>query len=191
MNKKVFLEQLEQALSKISAEERGEILRDYEEHFFSAQQAGKSEEETAQALGDPQTIARAYYSESLVNKMESALPLQHKILPMLRSYILVVGLGFVNLMVFGIPYFIAGVILISFWISSLTFAFHSIYNCIVTLFYIVTHFNPHFVMSFFAELGNVFLSVILLVFVHILTEIAVKIFIKHIRICLKISGIKT
>lgn len=58
MNKQEFIATLQHYLSALPAEERNELLRDYEAHFIYGQQHGKSEDEIARELGDPLALAR-------------------------------------------------------------------------------------------------------------------------------------
>ncbi len=58
MNRIDFLHNLYLALEGVPDPARREMLTDYEEHFRLAAMDGRSEEETAAALGDPALIAR-------------------------------------------------------------------------------------------------------------------------------------
>lgn len=60
MKKAEFLRTLERNLMALPVQERRDILADFEEHFNSGQALGKSEEEVARELGDPQTLAGQY-----------------------------------------------------------------------------------------------------------------------------------
>lgn len=60
MKKADFLRTLERNLLALPVQERRDILADFEEHFNSGQALGKSEEEVARELGDPQTLAGQY-----------------------------------------------------------------------------------------------------------------------------------
>ena len=57
MNRLDFLHQLYLSLEGIPEVDRRNLLRDFEAHFQLAQQEGRSEEETAAALGDPARVA--------------------------------------------------------------------------------------------------------------------------------------
>ena len=57
MNRLDFLHQLYLSLEGIPEQDRRNLLRDFEAHFQLAQQEGRSEEETAAALGDPARVA--------------------------------------------------------------------------------------------------------------------------------------
>ncbi len=55
-----FLHALEEALSGMDAEQRREILADYEEHFALGREAGKTDRDISRSLGDPHQLARMY-----------------------------------------------------------------------------------------------------------------------------------
>lgn len=58
MNKHEFIETLRHYLAPLPADERNELLRDYEAHFIYGQQSGKTEVEIARELGEPLALAR-------------------------------------------------------------------------------------------------------------------------------------
>ncbi|SMC25078.1 Protein of unknown function [Andreprevotia lacus DSM 23236] len=60
MNKFEFLARLRKALKGLPADDVNEIVADYDSHFAEASAAGRSEEETARALGDPARLAREH-----------------------------------------------------------------------------------------------------------------------------------
>jgi len=55
-----FLKEMDKALKFMDKAEREEILIDYREHFEDGALAGKTEDEVAASLGDPQQLARMY-----------------------------------------------------------------------------------------------------------------------------------
>lgn len=59
-NKGDFLYQLHNELHRIGIDDDEEIFADFEEHFKESQEAGMSEEETCEKLGDVKEIARNY-----------------------------------------------------------------------------------------------------------------------------------
>lgn len=59
-NKGDFLYQLHHELHRIGIDNDEEIFADFEEHFKESQEAGMSEEETCEKLGDVKEIARNY-----------------------------------------------------------------------------------------------------------------------------------
>jgi uncharacterized membrane protein len=58
MNKKEFLEELEEYLIGISKADKDEILQDYEEHFRVGKKKKRSESSIVKSLGEPRQIAR-------------------------------------------------------------------------------------------------------------------------------------
>jgi uncharacterized membrane protein len=64
MTKQVFMQKLGDAIARLKPEERKEILADFEEHFANGIAGGKTEEEVARDLGDPESLA-AQYTEGL------------------------------------------------------------------------------------------------------------------------------
>lgn len=64
MNKNEFISELDNALKGMSFEDKREIIYDYEEYFSAGKEHGKTEEEIAQALGDPKIIARQFTVKS-------------------------------------------------------------------------------------------------------------------------------
>ena len=66
MNKQEFMRKLKGSISGLPEAEKQELLADYEEHFESAIAAGKTEEETALALGNPKQIGRSMELEGLL-----------------------------------------------------------------------------------------------------------------------------
>lgn len=57
MNKQAYLAALKRALSGLPAELTADILRDYDQHFIDAMASGRSDAQTASALGDPRKVA--------------------------------------------------------------------------------------------------------------------------------------
>lgn len=60
MNKNEYLSKLDSLLTVLTYDERKDIMYDYEEHFKAGIVDGKSEEDIAKELGDPQTLASQY-----------------------------------------------------------------------------------------------------------------------------------
>jgi len=71
MNQQTFMRQLEVALVGLPAAERQEILADYAEYFRDALADGRSEEEVAASLGDPQRLAREFQAKVKLQAWES------------------------------------------------------------------------------------------------------------------------
>lgn len=58
MNKQEYLSALRAYLAPMPAQEREELLQDYESHFVFGLDNGRSEAETARMLGDPLVVAK-------------------------------------------------------------------------------------------------------------------------------------
>ncbi|TAA73108.1 DUF1700 domain-containing protein [Planococcus salinarum] len=58
MTEQQFLQQLEQALDRLPAEERNDILQDIREYFANGRADGKSDSDIAAELGAPDAIAK-------------------------------------------------------------------------------------------------------------------------------------
>lgn len=57
MHKQLFMLQLKMGLLSLPEEERNEILAEYDAHFEFSKQQGRTEEEIARELGDPEELA--------------------------------------------------------------------------------------------------------------------------------------
>ena len=55
-----FLRILQRTLGSLSPQQKQEILDDYREHFRLGLEAGKTEKQIAEALGDPEQLGRMY-----------------------------------------------------------------------------------------------------------------------------------
>lgn len=64
MRKIEFFNDLENALKMLKIQKVDEILRDYEEMFIEGAQAGKTEEQIIESLGEPLEIALNYCNSS-------------------------------------------------------------------------------------------------------------------------------
>lgn len=76
MNKMEYMKQLENQLLTLSAEDRNEILRDFEEHFKQGLLEGKTEEEIARSLGDTsEWIEELKQYRHTTNKHQELIPI--------------------------------------------------------------------------------------------------------------------
>lgn len=72
MTRQAFLARLREGLAGLPAHTIAEIVADYETHFTEGEAAGRSEEEVAQALGDPGRLARELRAEAGLKRWEEA-----------------------------------------------------------------------------------------------------------------------
>ena len=63
MTKTEFLQQLYNLLGVLPADERDDIIADFEEHFSAGTSEGKSEEQICSELGDPKSCAAQYLKD--------------------------------------------------------------------------------------------------------------------------------
>lgn len=70
MNRDRFLSELRAALSGLTPPEIDDIVSDYSAHFAEALAAGRSEQDVADALGDPRRLAKELRAESGLRRWE-------------------------------------------------------------------------------------------------------------------------
>lgn len=93
MNRQQYLSSLHAMLGSMPENEKADIIYDYEEHFRIGMEQGKSEEEIAQSLGDPRTIAKQFRADYRLKAAEEDTSAGN----IVRAVIAAVGLGFFNL----------------------------------------------------------------------------------------------
>ncbi len=93
MNRREFIEALKRELGNLPQSEIEDILYDYEEHFEVGLSKGKTEEEIAQELGSPRTIAKSYRANYRINNAENNPSTKNLVTAILAA----LSLGFFNL----------------------------------------------------------------------------------------------
>jgi uncharacterized membrane protein len=116
MTKLEFLKELKKNLEHLPQNEIDDILRDQEEFFYNAIQAGRTEEQAAASLGDPKTFA---LNLSLVSKIQAAkespsVKTQLKIT--WDAVLAVLALAPLNLIFVLGPFLLVAVLTLSGWI---------------------------------------------------------------------------
>ena len=99
MNRAEYLQQLKIALQGLPNDDLQDILYDYEEHFDIGLSKGKSEEEISQELGDPQDIANNYKSSFKNYQNETVYNSNNSSNNSVRTLLIVLALGFFNLVI--------------------------------------------------------------------------------------------
>jgi uncharacterized membrane protein len=115
MTETAFLNELARGLGGLDAPAREEILRDYREHFASAREAGRSDEETSRKLGDPRSIARSYDASVKLARAEKASSIAGRswhLLGLAKALVILAPLNFI--MVLG-PFLVLAVALVVGW----------------------------------------------------------------------------
>lgn len=101
MNKEEFLNTLDAALTNFKAEDKKEILYDYEEHFRIGKENGKDEEELIKELGNPNSIADQYKTSAQDGIRDSSLKEER---PQSVNVLAAIGMIFFNLIFILGPY---------------------------------------------------------------------------------------
>ena len=95
MSKQEYLRLLDRYLTRVTPEERRDILDEYETHFISGKEAGKSEDEIAKELGNPKYIGREMSATAAMDKAESSKNPNH----VTNAVLAVMGLSILNFFV--------------------------------------------------------------------------------------------
>jgi len=95
MTRDEFLRRLQRGLSGMPAETRDDILGDYTAHFDAAREEGRSDAEVAEALGDPQRLARELKLEAGIRRWQETRSPSSAI----AAVIAFVGLGALDILI--------------------------------------------------------------------------------------------
>ena len=117
MNRKQFLSKLESSLKSLPANERQDILQDFEEHFTIGLQEGKTEEQISTSLGSPHQIAKDMVAAYHLERVETKATFGN----ILRAVWATIGLGFFNLAIVLGPFIALAGIIFSGWITGIVF----------------------------------------------------------------------
>jgi uncharacterized membrane protein len=95
MNRQAFIERLRLGLAGLPANAIADAVADYEAHFAEGLAAGRTEEEVAEALGDPTRLARELRAEIGLKKWEE----QRNPTSAVSAVFAVLGLGAIDLLI--------------------------------------------------------------------------------------------
>jgi uncharacterized membrane protein len=114
MNRETFIRKLQAGLTGIPAAAKEDIVRDYEAHFADGAAQGRTEEEVAQALGDPARLARELRVEAGLQRWEEKPSPSNAIAAVLA----LIGLGAIDIILM-LPLLmgLAGILLALFFTS--------------------------------------------------------------------------
>jgi len=118
MNKAAYLAELEKRLAALGAEERAELLSDYEAHFEHGRAGGWTDEEIARRLGPPQVVAREILYELSVGRAQADPTLRR----VSRAVFAGAGLGIVNVLVLLTPFLIGVLVSAALFVSAVFLA---------------------------------------------------------------------
>ncbi|MFD1739583.1 hypothetical protein ACFSCX_24170 [Bacillus salitolerans] len=134
MNKEQFIKKLTTGLQKLPQEEREDIIRDFEEHFFIGGMEGKSEEAISYSLGLPKQIAKELLATYRLEKMEESTTAGN----LIRATWAVIGLSFFNIAIVLGPFIALVGIWFAGWATGLSFIVSPLLVLINALLYPVT-----------------------------------------------------
>ena len=95
MNRQAFIDRLRLGLSGLPPAAIKDAVADYETHFAEGAAAGRTEEEVAEALGDPARLARELRAESGLKKWEE----QRNPTSAAGAIFAVLGLGAIDILI--------------------------------------------------------------------------------------------
>lgn len=131
MKKNDFLKTLETQLNVMNAEDRKEILYDYQEHFQNGLAEGKTEEEISKSLGNPKTLGKQYIANYMVEQAKDTASTSN----IFRAIFAVLSLGFFNIVFVLGPFLALLGVIIALFASSAAI----IVSGLVVLFGVIAH----------------------------------------------------
>lgn len=186
MNRDKFLEILSKELSDIHEDDKMDILFDYNEHFSIGIQAGRTEEEIAESLGEPRTIAKQIKADYKINKAENTASTGN----VFRAVFAVISLGLFNLIFVLGPFLGIVGVLLGLFVSAIALVFSGIALFIATL---ISPILPEFVsippnpiISIILSIGIIALGMLFTIGVTYLTKWFYKITVKYLRMNMNI-----
>jgi uncharacterized membrane protein len=117
MTRALFLSRLKDGLSGLPAEERAEIMADYESYFAEGMAAGRGENDVEASLGDPARLAKELSAEAGLKSWEKERNPKNFLRASLAllglatvDFFVLIPVGFVFLVVVGALLFAFGVV---------------------------------------------------------------------------------
>ena len=165
MNKKDFINKLSSYLGGIPAEEKQDVISDFEEHFKEGMAEGRTEEDITEALGDPRALANQFKASILVSQAEKTTSPVN----ITRAVFATLGLGFFNLI------FIAA--------AGITIFFGTIFGPLFPE-YVSVLYNP--AAAIFGSIGVTCLGVLFFVGDIYLAKLLNKLFLRYIKFNIRI-----
>jgi uncharacterized membrane protein len=186
MNKKEFINKLSSYLSGITAEEKQDVISDFEEHFKEGLAEGRTEEDIAEALGDPRVLANQFKASILVSQAEkTASPVN-----ITRAVFATLGLGFFNLIFVLGPFVAIACVLIALFASAIAFTATGITVFFAAIFgplfpqYVSVLFNP--AAAIFGSIGVACLGILFFIGDVYLAKLLYKLFLRYIKFNIRI-----
>lgn len=137
MNKEEYLKKLSKLVKKMPEEDRNDIISDYEEHFRIGMEKGRSEEEIAKALGNPESVVKQIKAEYKINKAEN----EPSATSIVEAVLAAAGLGLFNLIFVAIPALVLVAIIVTLFVVGFVVIFGGIFVTLSPLLGLI--FNYH------------------------------------------------
>lgn len=186
MNKKDFMYKLSLYLGGIPREDREDVISDFEEHFKEGLAEGRTEEEIADSLGDPKSLANQFKASILVSEAEKTTSAVN----IIRAVFATLGLGFLNLVFILGPFIAIVAVLISLFASAIaiiatgiTVFFASIFGPLIPQYFAVL-INP--AVAIIGSIGVTCFGILFFVGCIYLSKILYRLFVRYIKFNLRI-----
>ncbi|MDW8798027.1 DUF1700 domain-containing protein [Staphylococcus pseudoxylosus] len=119
MRRTEYLKILHKHLKHLDDNERQDIINEYDTHFYSGMEEGKTENQISEELGDPQQLAKELNANAAIEKAEQS----KNIGDVSHAILSVMGLSILNFFVILIPFVIILSIVLSLIVTTLSFIF--------------------------------------------------------------------
>lgn len=186
MNKKDFMDRLSSYLGGIPGEDREDVISDFDEHFEAGLAEGRTEEDIADSLGDPKSLANQLKASILVReagKTTSAVNIT-------RAVFATLGLGFFNLIFILGPFIAIAAVLISLFATAIGITASGITVFITSIFgpffpqYFTGLINP--AVAIFGSIGLTCFGILFFIGDIYLAKLLYRLFVRYIKFNLRI-----
>ncbi|MBM3701663.1 MAG: DUF1700 domain-containing protein [Actinobacteria bacterium] len=186
MNKKDFMNRLSSYLGGISGGDREDVISDFEEHFKEGLAEGRTEEDIADSLGDPKTLANQMKASILVSEAEKTTSAVN----ITRAVFATLGLGFFNLVFILGPFIAIAAVLISLFATAISITASGITVFLTAIFgpmfpqYFTGLVNP--AAAIFGSIGLTCFGILFFVGDIYLAKWLYRLFVRYIKFNLRI-----
>lgn len=178
MTKYNFLNELDRRLAKLPEADKKDIMRDYEEHFESASEVGKSDDEIIATLDSVEKIAKEVAADYHVEIAQE----KSDVSSVFRAVFAVGGLGFLNLVFVLGPAIAVGAIIFALGISGIAF----IASPILFLFFSGIGLQPFTWFELFSTLLACGIGIFMSIGTYYVTKWAIKITTRYLAFNLRV-----
>jgi uncharacterized membrane protein len=186
MNKDEYIKKLSSYLGRIPENERQDVINDFEEHFKEGISEGRTEENIADSLGDPKTLANQLRASILLSEAEKTTSATN----ITRAVFATLGMGFFNL-IFVLGPFIAifGIVVALFALSigitatGIAVFFASIFGPLLPQYFVL---GINTAVAIFSSMGVTCMGILFFTGNVYLARILYRLFLRYIRFNLRI-----